>query len=285
VAAGGASWWLIISDSLQYSRSMNKLFGRIGSNLRFRLRLLRIALWQRYIWPDVMAMAHEHDSMYHDVAGNLEPLGFARAVFGKNGAMVPEPPDFSRKLGSPNSFTPPGAPDSANSEACVGLFLAQLIFYKKPAVVVEIGCLGGWTSAHLALALQSNGHGKLYCVDCEQLHLDVTLANLKRQGLDGVAKTLLGNSLDPAVVAALPKAIDVLFLDASHRYPETLDEIKLYSSRLAEGGCLVMHDSISHDGVRRSIAEVSGKFRILTFATEDGDGVSVLLKAGSPAAA
>jgi len=263
---------------------MENTSGRIRSNLRFRMRLLWNALSQRYIWPDVMAMAHEHDSKYHDVAGDVEPLGFARAIFEKNGAIIPAPPDFSGKLGPANSFTPAGAPDSANSEPSVGRFLGRLVFYKNPAVVVEVGCLGGYTSAHLAMALQANGHGKLYCVDCEQLHLDTTLANLKRLGLDGVVKTLLGTSLDPKVVAALPKAIDVLFLDTSHLYPETLEDIKLYSSLVAEGGCLVMHDSVSHFNVRRSIAEVAGKFRVLTFATERSHGVSVLLNAASPAA-
>ena len=248
------------------------------------MRLLWNALSQRYIWPDIMAMAHEHDSQYHDVAGDVEPLGFARAVFGMSGALIAAPPDFSKKLGPDSSFTPPGAPDYANSEASVGRFLGQLVFYKKPAVVVEIGCLGGYTSAHLAMALQANGHGKLYCVDCNQLHLDVTLANLKRLGLDGVARTLLGTSMDATVVSALPKAIDVLFIDTSHLYPDTLDEIKLYSSRMAEGGCMVMHDSVSFSGVRRSIAEVAGKFRILTFATDRGNGVSVLLDATSPTA-
>ena len=43
-----------------------------------------------------------------------------------------------------------------------------------------------------------------------------------------------------------------------------------------------MHDAISHYNIRRSLAEVAGKFRVLTFATEDGDGVSVLLNASPP---
>ena len=192
------------------------LFDRIRSNLQFRVRLLWNALARRYIWPDVMAMAHEHDSNYHDVTGDVEPLGFARAVFGINGTALPMPPDFAKKLGPAKSFTPPGVPDSANSEASVGQFLGQLVFYKKPAVVVEIGCLGGYTSAHLALALQANGRGKLYCVDCEPLHLETTFSNLKRLGLDNVATTLHGTSLDPKIVSALPKTIDVLFLDTSH---------------------------------------------------------------------
>jgi len=222
-------------------------------------------------------MAREHGIEYRDVAGDVEPLGFAHAVFGINGVLIPAPPEFSKKLGSASSFTPPGAPAFYNSEPSVGRFLGWPVFYKKPAVVVELGCFVGWTSAHLAVALQANGSGKLFCVDPNQHYLDVALANLKRLGLEGVAKTTLGTSLDATVVAALPDKIDVLFIESSHLYPDTLEEILLYSARMAEGGCMVLHDSLSFPGVRRSIAEVAGKFRILTFATEKGNGVSVLL--------
>jgi predicted O-methyltransferase YrrM len=165
----------------------------------------------------------------------------------------------------------------------VGGFLGQLVFYKKPAVVVELGCFVGWTSAHLAMAIHANATGKLYCVDCEQNYLDVTLANLKRLGLDKAAALLLGTSMDTKVVSALPNKIDVLFIDTSHRYPDTLDEILFYAPRMAEGGYMVLHDSVSWAGVRRSIAEVAGRFRVLTFVTEKGNGVSVLVKATSQA--
>ena len=251
------------------------------------MRLLLNALSQRYIWSDISAMAREHGN-YNDVTGDVDPLSFARAVFGNNEPFIPAPPDFSKKLGSASSFTPPGAPESFTSEPSVGRFLSQLVFYRKPAVVVEFGCFAGWASAHLAMALQANGHGKLYCVDCDQQNLDATVKNLRRLGLDGVTNTLLGKSTAAAVVAGLPNKIDILFIDTSHMYRDTLDEILLYSSRMGETGCMVLHDSISFPGVRRAIAEMSGKFRILTFATESGNGVSVLLnskKASTPTAA
>ena len=222
-------------------------------------------------------MASEHGN-YNDVAGNLDPLSFARAVFGNDQPLTSAPPEFSHKLGTATSFTPPGAPEYFNSEPSVGRFLSQLVFYRKPAVVVELGCFVGWTSAQLAMALQANGRGKLYCVDCDQNNLDATMTNLKRLALDGMAIALLGKSTDETLVAALPNKIDVLFIDTSHMYPDTLDEIVLYSSRLTETGCMVLHDSISFPGVRRAIAEMSVMFRILTFATESGNGVSVLLK-------
>ena len=255
---------------------MHNLLGRIRSNLRPRMRLLLNALSQRYIWSDVSAMAREHCN-YNDVAGDVDPLSFAHAVFGNNEPFIPAPPDFSKELGSASSFTPPGAPESFTSEPSVGRFLSHLVFYRKPTVVVELGCFVGWASAHLAMALQANGRGRLYCVDCDQKYLDATVRNLKRLGLDGVTNALLGKSTEATLVAGLPNKIDILFIDTSHMYRDTLDEILLYSSRIGETGCMVLHDSISFPGVRRAIAEMSGKFRILTFATESGNGVSVLL--------
>ena len=259
---------------------MHSILGRIRSNLRPRIRLLLNVLSRRYIWSDVGAMAREHCT-YNDVAGDVDPLSFAHAVFGTNKPLVPAPPDFCKKLGPPGSFTPPGAPESFTSEPSVGRFLSQLIFYRKPAVVVELGCFVGWASAHMAMALQANGHGKLYCVDCDPKNLGATVTNLKRLGLHGVTDTLLGKSTEPAVVAGLPDKIDILFIDTSHTYRDTFDEISLYSSRIEEAGCMVLHDSISFPGVRRAIAEMSGKFRILTFATESGNGISVLLNSNA----
>jgi hypothetical protein len=96
-----------------------------------------------------------------------------------------------------------------------------------------------------------------------------------------IAATLLGKSLGPAVVASLPNKIDSPFIDTSHTYRDTLDEILLYSSRVEEVGCMVLHDSVSFRSVRRAIAEMSGKFRVLTFATESSNGISVLLNSNA----
>jgi predicted O-methyltransferase YrrM len=259
----------------------NSVVRRIRSNLQPRLRLILSALSKRYIWSDISALAREHCT-YGDVAADVDPLSFARAVFGTDQLVVPAAPDFSKKLGPASSFTPSGAPKSFTSEPSVGRFLTQLVFYRRPAVVVELGCFVGWASAHVAMALQANGHGKLYCVDCIQKNLDATMMNLKRLGLDEMVRTLLGKSTEPAVVERLPNEIDVLFVDTSHTYRDTLDEILMYSSRIQETGCIVLHDSISFPGVRRAIAEMSGKFRVLTFATENGNGVSVLLNSWVP---
>jgi len=245
------------------------------SNIKPRLQLLRAALCRRFIYPDVLAIAREYGVEYGDIRADTEPIGFARSLAA--GAAAP-PPDFAALIEPAGRFTPEGAPSRFNSEPSVGRFLGQLVFFSRARTVVELGSFVGWASAHMALALRAAGlGGRLYCVDYMQEYLDLTMANLKRHGLGDLVTPVRGLSLEPAVLAALPAAaIDVIFLDTSHSYPATRDEILAYSPRLSPGGFLVLHDSVNASGVRRSILETSGRFSALTFATEEGNGVTVL---------
>jgi predicted O-methyltransferase YrrM len=204
----------------------------------------------------------------------VEPFGFVLSVAK---GIPPDPPDFPALIGPPEGFTPPGAPARFNSEPSVGRFLGQLVFFSHAQTVVELGCFGGWASAHMALALKSAGRGgRLYCVDYIQEYLDVMLANLRRHGLGDLVTPVRGMSLEPAVLAALPTRIDVIFLDTSHAFPGTRDEILAYAPRLSPGGFLVLHDSVGASGVRRSVRDVASRFKVLTFATEQSNGVAVL---------
>ncbi|MGA2015623.1 MAG: CmcI family methyltransferase [Opitutaceae bacterium] len=246
----------------------------LRDNIAPRLRLLRTALSRRFIYPDVVKIAEEYGLSYSDLRADTEPFEFVRRLL--TGTTAP-PPDFAALIEPSEGFTPPGAPDIFNSEPSVGRFLGQLTYYLKAQSVVELGCFVGWSSAHMALALKSsNRGGRLFCVDYMQHYLDVAIANLKRHGLSDVATPVCGKSLDAAVMAALPGRIDMVFLDTSHAYPATRDEILAYAPRLTTGGCLVLHDSTKASGVRRSLLEVGDRFRVLTFATEQSNGVTVL---------
>ncbi len=253
----------------------------IKTNLATRLQLLKSALFRRHIYAAITNIAREHGlgyrGEYRDIVGNIQPLQFVRHIANR----APHDPktqlDFPMELASAADFTPEGEPEFYNSEPTVSRFLAELVFAISPRCVVELGCFVGWTSAHLAYALSANdAAGRLYCVDASQKYLDVTVANLERIGLRDAATMVLGTSLDSKVLSSLPKNIDVLFIDTSHRYPDTLNEIKEYARRMAPGGYIVLHDSISWPGVRRSLVELSPSFQTLTFATESGNGVSVL---------
>lgn len=238
------------------------------SNLGARLRLLRIACARRYIWSDLTAMVHDHGFELRDVRANTQPFAFARAF----GSLRP-PPDF-KALGRAEDFEL-GQSFAWNSEPSVSEFLGELAGQLRARHVVELGCYVGWTSAHLALALQSTG-GRLWCVDADAKFLTAAARNLARLGLSGHVTLLKGFSLDAPLLAQLPSEIDLVFIDTSHEYQPTLDEIATYAPRLAAGGCIVLHDTISQDGCRRALRDRWPEFATLTFATEFGNGLTVL---------
>lgn len=245
----------------------------IRHNVIPRLRLLRTALTRRFIYHDLINFAREYGMNYIDLRADTEPIGFARELLGIDAPI----PDFERQIKSVESFTPHDAPAIFNSEPSVARFLGQLVFFSRATTVIELGCFVGWTTAHMALVLSGQG-GRLHAVDASNEYLDVMMENLKRHGLDNCVTPVHGFSTDKHVLDALPSMADVIFLDTSHAYPATLHEIELYTPRLKAGGYFVLHDSTSAPGVRKSLAEVHG-FRVMTFATEFSNGVTVLRRA------
>lgn len=52
-----------------------------------------------------------------------------------------------------------------------------------------------------------------------------------------------GDDLHPAVVRAQPPQVDVLFVDTSHLYGETVAELQLYMPKVVPGGVALFHDT------------------------------------------
>jgi predicted O-methyltransferase YrrM len=245
-------------------------FMSLASNLQARLQLISTALTRRYIWHDLTTMVKAQGFEFRGIRANTHPLRFARHLTAT--APLPAPPDFSGHMGSAADFllanTYPW-----NSEPSVSEFLGELAVVQGAHTIVELGCYVGWTSAHFALAQLRLGTGsRLWCVDGNSEFLAAARANLTRLGLAGQTEFVHGFSLDPAVFASLPASIDLLFIDTSHEY----------APRLAPGGLIALHDSISQNGVRRAVFDLWDEFETLTFATELGNGVTVLRSRRSP---
>lgn len=241
------------------------------SNLRTRARLLRLALARRYVWHDLAAMVKTHGYELREVRANLHPLRFAASLPPPAG----DPPGFAARFGRGEDFAL-ARTHAWNSEPSVSEFLGELAWRLRPSHVVELGCYVGWTSAHFALGLQAAGGGTLWCVDAEERFLTAAHDNLARLNLNTGVEFIHGFSLDAAVLARLPGQVDLLFIDTSHEYQPTLDEIAAYLPRLAPGGMIALHDSLSQNGVRRAMLDRWADFATLTFATEFGNGVTVL---------
>lgn len=52
-----------------------------------------------------------------------------------------------------------------------------------------------------------------------------------------------GYDTDPAVIDQLPHQVDIVFIDTSHYYSQTLAELELYVPRVRPGGRVLLHDT------------------------------------------
>jgi len=244
------------------------------NNLRVRGRLLRAALTRRFVYPDVVSLALEHGHLpVVDVAADLEPFAFFEHVAG-DGAMPRVDFTALASLAVEESETTA----EWTSERGTAEFVARLAALMRAQTVFEIGCFTGYTTAHLATVLHAaNRDGRLHYLDFDAAHLAKAAARLRQLQLDHLATPHRGRSTDPAVLAALPATADLVFIDTTHGYEDTRDEIALYGRRLAPRGLLVLHDSIRFPGVRQAIGEVRAAYRVFTFATERGNGLTVLV--------
>lgn len=244
-------------------------------NLLDRFKLLRIGIFRRFIYPDLIAMTKAYGIHYDDVRADVHPFEFARFILptSRHGAI----PDWSSLDADLANFTPAEFPPGFNSEPSVARFLGELAVHQPAKTVIELGCFVGWTTAHMAQALKHGGGGSIYAVDPLKKYLETMVANLKRHGLESLVKPVQGFSEDPQVLEQLPQKADIIFIDTGHNYPQTRREVELYASRLSRRGLIVLHDSMSAPGVRKSLLEVKG-FRKMTFGTERSNGVTVLFR-------
>lgn len=98
--------------------------------------------------------------------------------------------------------------------------------------VVELGTRGGVSTVGLLYAMEETD-GHLWSVDIdpapELTHDRWTF--------------LHGSDLDPKIVARLPSDADVIFIDTSHLYEQTLAELNTYVWRVRSGGRILLHDT------------------------------------------
>lgn len=104
------------------------------------------------------------------------------------------------------------------------------------ARVLELGVRWGTSTACLLAAAEEAG-GHVWSVDIAQPTAPDWWAGT------GLWTLTVGDDLDPAVLAAQPAEVDVLFLDTSHVYEHTLAELAAYVPRVAPGGVVLCHDT------------------------------------------
>ncbi|WP_078307005.1 MULTISPECIES: O-methyltransferase [unclassified Mycobacterium] len=129
-----------------------------------------------------------------------------------------------------------GLPDIAVS-AAQGKFLYLLATIAKASRVLEIGTLGGYSTAWLAKAVGPDG--AVVTLEFDPKHASVAQASLKRAGLAERVEVLVGPALDS--LPSVEGPFDLVFIDADKsNNPGYLD----WALRLTQPGAVIVVDNV-----------------------------------------
>ncbi len=135
--------------------------------------------------------------------------------------------------------------------------------------IVQLGTHAGYSALLLGFYLrQMQAQHGLFSFEIDEPLCDFAREWLGRAELSSIVQVELRSSLDPASPQLardyLGGAPELVFLDSSHEYRHTLDEIGAWYRALAAGGLIVLHDTsefaasfdlTQQGGVRRALCE------------------------------
>lgn len=126
--------------------------------------------------------------------------------------------------------------------------LVGLIFGNKITRVVQCGHYAGYSLMLLGMLAKSYANGlKIASVDIDQSVTAFTDKWVEKCGLAGMCQTWIRDSSDSFAAKEardfLGAAPDLVFIDSSHQYRHTIDELDLWASEIAPGGLICMHDA------------------------------------------
>ena len=176
------------------------------------------------------------------------------------------------------------------SLSAMGL-LSGLALGNRLTRIVQCGHYAGYSLLILGmLAKNVAPRMRIASIDIDQCVTKFTNEWVSRGGLEKIAKTMVMDSADPfaadAVQEFLGGAPELVFIDSSHQYRHTKDELDLWASRVAPGGFICMHDAAEFSayqdknglgGVNRALQEWCSENRqvakIVIGATNDENTV------------
>jgi|TARA_B100001971_G_scaffold65136_1_gene59896 predicted O-methyltransferase YrrM len=150
------------------------------------------------------------------------------------------------------------------------LFL--LIIEKKAKTIVELGTRNGESTIALVEGAKKT-NGKVFSFD-----LDPCLEAKKRiksLNLDSYWSFKQSNSLD----VDWKSEIDHLFIDSSHKYSETLAELKKFEPYVRNGGVITLHDIVTCPEVMNAMDKYFEKRSdIMIYRFFNNHGLAVIVK-------
>jgi predicted O-methyltransferase YrrM len=164
--------------------------------------------------------------------------------------------------------------------------LGGLISGNGLSAMVQLGHYVGFSTLMLGFALRRMGRKRaLFSVDIDAGVTDYTRMWVNRAGLEEIVSLHVGNSSDPAAVDLalewFERTPQLVFIDSSHEYQHTLEELDLWYGSLPPGGLLAMHDTSKFaqtfdrtgmGGVLRAVSEwgIGRNMILLNSVVEEG---------------
>ncbi|HVB26315.1 MAG TPA: class I SAM-dependent methyltransferase [Mycobacteriales bacterium] len=125
-------------------------------------------------------------------------------------------------------------------------------------VIVEIGSFKGRSTICLALGSRVGAGAPVYAIDPGHgfKRFDEFRANIERAGVDDLVIPVAARS-EVAFQTFEPERIELLFIDGSHEYRQVMLDFAQWTSKLVDGGMLVMHDTTAASPGSKKVAEDS----------------------------
>jgi predicted O-methyltransferase YrrM len=126
-------------------------------------------------------------------------------------------------------------------------------------VIVEIGSFKGRSTVCLGLGSRAGAGVTIYAIDPGHRgprRSQEFAANIERAGIADLVVPIAATS-DDAYRDFEPERIELLFIDGSHDYAQVMMDFAQWTSRLVEGGMLVMHDTTAASPGSKKVAEDS----------------------------
>lgn len=107
--------------------------------------------------------------------------------------------------------------------------------YSRP-VIIELGVRSGQSTACFLAAIQAGG-GELWSVDVDPPQVPAHWHGLPEWHF------LQADDVSAQAREWLPAQCDLLFIDTSHTYEQTMTELSVYVPRVRPGGMVLCHDT------------------------------------------
>lgn len=107
---------------------------------------------------------------------------------------------------------------------------------REDPVIIEMGVRSGESTCSLLAAAVSTG-GELWSCDIATPQVPTEWYSLDRWHF------IEGDDVSDRVLTWMPKEADVIFIDTSHTYAQTIAELNAYVPRLKNGGIMLLHDT------------------------------------------